>query len=236
MPICQRLTQALLVFTAVAICHPTVARSQDTITEPDLPDVLVETFDGDDTTLMLGGQIDFQSAKPPWAVYVADEKFVMENRQDARSLQFNDVAWVKFPGSDSLESTQDMVISAVVDGEFSGKSGVGILVGSGKSGKYVAFTVDDKGRYHVLQKDGRQLRLVHADRHDAIRVGAPNKLTFQVRGAHVVFFANGTKVVQTLFSKRTSTNSSQGARAGIGLAAFGTGRFEFDEVEIKRAN
>lgn len=68
MRICQGLTQTLLVLTAVAICHPTAARSQDTITEPDLPDVLVETFDGDDMTLMPGGQIGFQSAKPPWAV------------------------------------------------------------------------------------------------------------------------------------------------------------------------
>ncbi|NOD65382.1 MULTISPECIES: hypothetical protein [unclassified Ruegeria] len=228
--------EQIAVALILSVGLPETLLAQEQAEETTSPEIIRETFDGEDQSLMLGGQVDFFGAKPPWSVYVADGYLVMENRQELRSLQFNDIQWVKFPGEDRVETTEDLVISAVVDGDVVGNGGVGILVGSGKSGVYTAFTVDDKGRFLLFKKDGRQLRLAHSGEHDAIVVGGPNELSFQVRGAQVLFYANGTRVVQIPFSKRTSNRSGSDGQAGIGLAAFGTGTFRFDEVEISKPN
>jgi len=226
--------KAISVGVLLSVALTSAALTQEQVPEPDGQNVIRETFDGDDQSLMLGGQVDFLGVKPPWAVYVADGHLVMENRQEPRSLQFNDIAWVKFPGEDSIEATEDLVISAVVNSDISGNGGVGILVGSGKAGVYTAFTVDEQGRFRIFKKEGRQLRVVHSDTHEAIVIGGPNELSFKVRGPHVLFYANGTKVVQVPFSKRTSSGRQSGENAGIGLVAFGTGTFRFDEVEISK--
>ena len=214
----------------------TVALSQEQAVETRAPDVIKETFDGEDRSLMLGGQIFFNPTKSQWIIYVANGDLVMENRENPQSLHYNDIAWVKFPDTESVEPTEDLLISAVVQSENFAQGGAGILVGSGKAGAYLALAVDGQGRFHVLRKDGRQLRAVHSAKHDAIEIGRPNKLDFQVRGPHVLFFVNGTKVIQIPYSKRGTNSRRPNGGTGIGLAAFGTGTFRFEEVEISRPN
>lgn len=220
----------------LAVALSSAVYSQEQAEQTSDQNVIRESFDGDDQSLMLGGQIDFPGAKSAWSVYVADGSLVMENRQNARSLHFNDITWVKFPDDDTIETTEDLMISAVVDADVRSDGGAGILVGSGKKGYYTAFTVDEQGRFKLFKKDGRELRLVHSDKHDAIVIDGPNELSFQVRGAHVMFFVNGTKMVQIPFSKRNTNSRQADGQAGIGLAAFGTGTFRFEEVEISKPN
>jgi len=212
------------------------AQSQESAEDTGAQDVVVETFEGEDQSLMLGGQIFFTPQKSDWVIYVSDGDLVMENRKNPQSLHYNDIAWVKFPETDSIESTEDMIVSAVVVSENEAQGGAGIIVGSGKSGKYLALTVDGQGRFHVAKKDGRQLRAVHSAAHEAIRIGQPNELSFQIRGAHVLFKINGTKVIQIPFSKRSVNTRGAEGGTGIGLASFGLGKFRFQEVEISRAN
>jgi hypothetical protein len=185
---------------------------------------------------MLGGQIFFNPTKSQWVIYVSDGGLVMENRKNPQSLHYNDIAWVKFPDADSVEPTEDLLISALVESRNDAKGGAGILVGSGKLGRYLALAVDGQGRFHVLQKDGRQLRAVHSAEHEAIKTDGPNLLSFQVRGPHVFFYANGAKLIQVPFSKRSTNSRNSNGGTGIGLAAFGTGTFRFEEVEISRPN
>lgn len=227
---------AAVIASAVSFGLSSAALSQEQVPEPDAPVVITESFDGEDKTLMLGGQIFFNLTKSQWVVYLADGDLVMENRENPQSLHYNDISWVKFSDAESVESTEELMISAVVESRNDGRGGAGILVGSGKSGKYLAFTVDGQGRFHVLQKDGRQLRSVHSAKHDAVLVDGSNELSFKMRGANILFYVNGTKVIQVPFSKRGANSRNQSGGTGIGLAAFGTGAFHFEEVEISRPN
>ncbi len=210
--------------------------SQEQTATASSQNVIKESFDGEDPSLMLGGQIDLRSNSASWQIYVADGKLLMENRKDPQSLQYNDIAWVRFPESEVITSTENLVISAIVEANNIGNGGVGILVGSGKAGTYLVFSVDGQGSFHILKKDGRKLRSMHSAKHAAIAVGAPNQLTFEVRGAHVVFFANGTEIIQVPYMKRMASTLQSKGQAGIGLAAFGIGKFVFESVEITKAN
>jgi len=214
----------------------TTVMSQEQTEATSSQHIIKESFDGDDPSFMLGGQIDLRGNSAPWHIYVADGKLLMENRKDPQSLHYNDIAWVKFPESEVLASTENLVISANVEAKNTGNGGAGILVGSGKAGTYLMFSVDGQGSFHVLKKDGRKLRPVHSAKHPAIVVGAPNQLTFEVRGTHVVFFANGTEIIQIPYMKRMANSLQSKGQAGIGLAAFGIGKFVFESVEIAKAN
>jgi len=156
----------------------------------------------------------------------------MENRSEPRSLHYNDVSWVRFPGASLVESTGDMTISAVVESQNTGTGGAGILFGSGQSGYYLMFGVDAEGRFHVLQKDGRKLVSVHSATHPAIATHAPNTLTFARRADTIAFYANGTEVIQIPVSDKVLRTRGQSGQPGIGFAAFGIGTYAFDTVEV----
>ncbi|MEO1109020.1 MAG: hypothetical protein AAFX90_13990 [Pseudomonadota bacterium] len=232
----KSITHAIIPSIVLFTSWSTVALSQEQTTETEAQTVVVETFEGEDQTLMLGGQIFFAPSNSDWMIYVSNGDLVMENRKNPQSLHFNDIAWVKFPDTETIEPTEDMIVSAIVESENDANGGVGILVGSGKSGKYLALTVDGQGRFHVAKKDGRQLRSIHSAKHEAIKVGESNELSFRVRGAHVLFYVNGTKVIQVPFSKRSTNSRNSDGATGIGLAAYGLGKFHFEEVEISRPN
>jgi hypothetical protein len=197
---------------------------------------VVETFDGEDLSTILGGQLRQTHNNSPWLVYLADGKLVMENRQNPNSLHYNDIAWVKYPSSTVVDTTQNAVISAVVEGRASSTGGVGILIGSGKAGAYIAFLVDQSGRYHLLQKDGRQLRTVITELNSAIRTDQPNELSFEVRGANLAFLVNGEDVIQIESPNRMPGSRRIDGRTGVGLAAFGIGTFDIESVEISKGN
>ncbi|MBC7142486.1 MAG: hypothetical protein H5U18_10080, partial [Rhodobacteraceae bacterium] len=78
--------------------------------------------------------------------------------------------------------------------------------------------------------------LLSRAKHTAIRAGAANQLTFELRGANVVFFANGVEIVKIPYENRAANVARGGGQGGVGLAAFGIGTFSFDRVEIARAN
>jgi len=224
-------TAALLSASAAS-----VAMAQEQAVATGSQNVLTESFDGDDQSLMLGGQIDLLGDSTPWLIYVADGHLVMENRQNPKSLHYNDIAWVKYPNAEILTSTENSVISAVVGAQNVGNGGAGILVGSGKAGNYLMFSVDGQGRYHILKKEGRKLRAVHSAKHAAIAVGGPNELTFLWRGANIVLVANGAEITQIPYPRPITSSRRLSGQAGIGLAAFGIGTFTFDSVEIVQAD
>lgn len=222
---------------AILLCSATsVAVSQEQADATNGQNVISETFDGDDMSLMLGGQISFNGDSAPWLVYVSDGQFVLENRKEPKSLHYNDITWVQFPDANVLISTENLVISTVVDVKNVGNGGAGIVIGSGKAGLYLFFSVDGQGRYHILSKDGRNLRRVHSAKHAAVLVDEPNQLTFEVRGANVAFLANGTEITQVPLMNRLANSRATNGQAGIGIAAFGIGKFFFDNIEISKAN
>lgn len=220
--------------TALNIGASSALLAQETTEAAETANVIVETFDGEDPSLMLGAQIDFRTDKSPWLVYVSDGKLILENRKNPQSIHYNDVKWVKFPEADAITTTENAVISVVVDGENEGRGGAGFLVGSGIAGVYLMFSVDEQGRYHLFHKDGRKVRPVHSAKHDAIEVGEPNTLTFEVRGANIAFFVNGTEVIKLPNPTKLAHARQTDGRTGIGLAAFGIGKFSFDSVEISQ--
>lgn len=196
----------------------------------------METFDGNDQSLMLGGQLNFHEAKSDWLVYITNGKLVMENRLAPQSLHYNDITWVKYSESEVLTTTENAFISVTVEGRNDGIGGAGILVGSGKKGFYLMFAVDGGGRYHIFKKAGRKLNPVHSAKHAAILVGSPNQLSFELRGAQIAFIVNGTEIIQVPNMKKASNSRQTTKLSGIGLAAFGTGNYTFDNVEIMQAN
>ena len=195
-----------------------------------------ESFDGDEITTVLGGQFRASSGTSPWLVYLSDGRLVLENRQDADSLHYNDIAFVRYPNSTIVETTENATISAIVEGSATSTGGVGILVGSGKAGVYLAFTVDSSGRYHLFQKDGRQLRTVTTDTSAAILSNRPNELSYEVRGANIAFLINGEDTIQIESPNLTPASRRIDGRTGVGVAAFGVGTFYFDSVTISKAN
>ncbi len=223
---------SVAVTAAFLLGAPTGATAQTL--EPDrAQSVITETFDGGANAPILGGQIDLQFNSEPWFLSLRDGTLVMENLNEPKSLHYNDIAWVKFPNSDRVESTEALVISTVVESKNTSRGGAGFIVGSGKLGRYVMFSVDGSGNFHVLQKDGRTLRAVHSGAHPSIIPGGQNTITFEVKGAHLLFRANGAEIIQVPYPSRMG-RVQQNGRAGIGLAAFGTGTYIFDTVEISR--
>ena len=218
-----------------ALCIATLVQAQDAAEATDA-NIVIENFEGDDRSLMLGGQIDFSINKSPWLVYLADGKLILENRTAPQSLHYNDIAWIKYPGSSALMTTEHSVISVVVESQSTGRGGAGILFGSGKRGAYLMFSVDEEGRYHLFKKERRETRLVHSAVHPAILVGSPNELSFKVSGANIVFFVNGNEVIQAPNSITGAYIRQVNGQSGVGIAAFGTGTFSFDSVEITQAN
>lgn len=193
--------------------------------------VFLETFEDGDPSAMLGGQIDLGGETQPWILHVSDGNLVVENRTTAQSIHYNDVAFVKYPDSSSLESTENSVISAVVEARNEGSGGAGILFGNGDAGAYLAFLVDAQGQYHVMRKQGKKVNRLHSGKSDAILVGKPNELSLAWRGADLAFFANGKEVIKVPY-EHTPGNGL----GGLGLAAFGIGTFLYDSVEFSRAN
>jgi hypothetical protein len=208
-----------------------VAASQEQSATAGNPGVVSETFDGGDTSVMLGGQLDIGTEKAPWVYFLSDGALVMENRSEPLSIHYNDIFWAKYPDSDTLESTEGAIISATVEADNEGPGGIGILIGSGEAGAYLAFLVDGQGQYHVFQKEGTVVKKLNSGRSAAIKVEGPNSLTFEVRGENVLFRANSDKVIEVPYS--TMPGNGQG---GLGLAAYGIGQFRVEDVAISRGN
>ncbi|MEM9279577.1 MAG: hypothetical protein AAGA76_13470 [Pseudomonadota bacterium] len=194
-----------------------------------------ENFDSEDKTLMLGGQIGFKNPKSKWLVYIAEGKLVFENRLEPQSLHWDDIQWIRYPDTEVLTSTENAVISATVNISGEGLGGAGILVGSGKRGAYWVFGVDEQGRYHLFNKAGRNANTAHSAKHAAIFAGQPNRLTYEMRGDNIAFFANDTEIIQVPNGKSKLHSRTTTGQTGVGLAAFGLGTYTFDEVQITQA-
>lgn len=226
---------------ALLICGSTIPpthaqEASAVVASPSAVSSVFESFDGDELATTLGGQFRPSATASPWQIYLADGKLVLENRQDPNSLHYNDIAWVKYPGSVVVDTTENAVISAVVEGGASSTGGVGILVGSGKAGAYLAFLIDESGRYHLLEKNGRRLRTIITEVTSAIRPDQLNEVTYEVRGANIAFLINGEETIQIESPNRMPGSRRIDGRTGVGVAAFGTGTFYIDSVTISRGN
>lgn len=124
---------AAMLFSGSAVMAPAQEQAAAIGSQPSI----TENFVVGDPSLMLGGQIDLDGDTAPWRVDITAGKLVMENRLNPQSLHYRDIAWVQYPNSDTLTSTEDAVISTVVEAENSGRGGGGILIGSGKAGTYL---------------------------------------------------------------------------------------------------
>lgn len=209
-----------------------IAQEQSNNVKP----IVTENFEGDDPTLMLGGQINFSVDKSNWLVYAAEGKLFMQNRLEPQSVHFDDISWVHYPDTPTLSTTDDAVISVKIEAKNEGRGGAGILVGSGTNGAYLMFSIDNAGRYHIFQKQGRTANTVHSAAHEAIKIGAANDVAFAPRGANIVFFVNGIEVMQVPNTVQRQNGRQSTGLTGIGLAAFGVGTYSFDDVEITQAN
>ncbi len=194
----------------------------------DVPEkrVYSENFDGEDRSLMLGGQLDFANAQSKWLLNVSDGKMVLENRLNPMSLQYQDIKWVRYQGEETVSTTEDARISVTVEAANQGRGGAGVLVGSGKLGNYLVFAVGKEGHFHVLQKKQGKTRFVYSGESKLINVEGANRVTFVHRDGKVAFFANGKELIAMAYKPRTPL--------GVGLAAFGIGSFSFDDVEISK--
>lgn len=197
---------------------------------------VTETFDGEDDTLVLGGQIGFDNQKSKWLVYIADSALVFENKEDPHNLHFDDIRWVRYPDDRVLSTTTEALISVTVTSQNEGQGGAGILVGSGENNLYHSFMIDNQGRYHVVTKEGRNANRTYSASHPSIRADGPNKVSFKRSYNNIAFYVNDSEVVQVpRFVNRNNSRNFLGA-SGVGLAAFGLGKFTFDDVEISKPN
>lgn len=191
-----------------------------------------ETFDDAAAMQFLGGQIDLRQVQPPWAISVADGRLSFRNSANPDSLRYQDISWVKYPGSDVVASTAGARITAIVQSENNGLGGAGILIGSGKNGSYFMFAIDDRGQYYLARRSGRDLRMVNIDYDTAILPGQPNEVSFHMSGDNIVFVVNGQPVVQVASSSQMPGSKRIGANAEVGIAAFGLGMYHFDSVTV----
>lgn len=219
-----------LIPAVILVGLSSIAIAQEQTVAPEDTAIFGESFDGGDPSVMLGGQLDIGMEKAPWVYFVADGALVMENRTEPQSIHYNDISWAKYPDSASLESTEGSIISATVEAQNEGRGGVGILIGSGEAGDYLAFLVDGQGQYHVVRKNGSSVKALNSGRSAAVLVEGSNTLTFEVRGENILFFANSDKVIEIPY-----TVPGDG-RGGVGIAAYGLGQFRVDEIAISRSN
>lgn len=192
-----------------------------------------EDFSGKDELLILGGQVGLQDSDSKWRVLLSDEKLIMDNEYDSKSLHYDDISWVKYPDSKTIASTKGALIAVTVKAQSYGLSAAGFLVGSGHRGQYWMFGVDGQGRFHVMQKTRGKLAHVHSGKHKAINVDKSNRVSFKYDNENIVFFVNEVEMMRVSLRKLNIKSFRKEKMPGIGLAAFGKGHFSFDDVEIK---
>lgn len=185
-----------------------------------------EDFNGSDPDTMLGGAIDFANNDTNWFLSVVNGQLRMENRSHPRSVVYNDISWVRYPGAVSLSSTKSSKIKVDIAAQNKGRGGAGILFGSGVRGHYWLFAIDGAGRYFLIKKVGRKSRMVFSEVSSKIHSGRPNELSYELQNKSISFIANGNELVKIPLDK------SDQKLTGIGLGAFGIGVYSFDNVEI----
>jgi hypothetical protein len=198
--------------------------------------IVVESFEGNDPDIMLGGQINFRDPKSKWVKYVSDGKLVFENRLDPQNLVRDAIQWVRYPDSKAISTTENAVMSVVVDAKNIGRGGAGIVINVQDRGAYWVFAVDDKGRYHIFGKGRRDAETVHSAKHEAIKVGQANQISFKLRGANIVYYVNGSEVVQVPLANAQQNSRSTSGTKSVGLVAFGLGKYAFDDIQISHTN
>lgn len=186
----------------------------------------VETFDGDAPATMLNGTIEVGPSKN-WATDIANGRLVFTNPKGADAVRYVSVPWIMFPNELVPDRTDDMNISAIVTAEGQDRSGVGVMAGNARrNGDYLIFSVGENNLYRVLQKVGGKVTILVVGSNPAIKSRQPNLLELQRVKDRFSFKVNGETVVEVPYQKLES--------APVGIAAFGIGRFEFDEVKISR--
>ena len=192
-----------------------------------------ENFSGNDISIILGGQIELKDAKTKWLTYLSDQKLVMKNEHEANSLHYDDIQWVKYPGTNVLSSSDGATLAVTVEANNEGRGAAGVIVGSGQKGTYWMFGVDGQGRFHVVQKAGRKTYHAHSDKHEVILKGQPNRISYKFEKINVLFFVNETEMIKVPLGRLKPKGYRNIKLPGIGLAAFGIGSYTFDDVEIK---
>jgi hypothetical protein len=186
----------------------------------------VETFDGEAPATMLNGTIEVGPSKS-WATDIANGKLIFTNPKGADAVRYVSVPWIMFPNELVPERTDDMNISAVVTAEGQNRSGAGIMAGNARrNGDYLIFSVGENNLYRILQKARGKVTILVVGSNPAIKPRQPNLLELDRVKDRFSFKVNGETVVEVPYQKLES--------APVGIAAFGIGRFEFDEVRITR--
>lgn len=188
--------------------------------------VFHEHFDGKDPSLMLGGQIEFNPNSTNWKVWVAGEQLTFSNKGDRNASYFDKIKWVRFDGMDTVSRAAGMRLALTVTSRNTGTGGGGMMIGSGRPDFYWYFLVGRNGTYHLLRRKRRGLEVAFSGEHPAIRKEAANRISYKLQGDEILFFANGREVT------RVQVDPVAGGQHTLALAAFGKGRFLFDDVEI----
>jgi hypothetical protein len=186
----------------------------------------VETFDGEAPATMLNGTIEVGPSKS-WATDIANGKLVFTNPKGVDAVRYISVPWIIFPNERVPQRTDDMNISAIVTAESQDRSGAGIMAGNARpNGDYLIFSVGENNLYRVLQKASGKVTILVVGSNPAIKPRQPNLLELQRVKDRFSFKVNGETIVEVPYQKLET--------APVGIAAFGIGRFEFDEVRITR--
>jgi hypothetical protein len=187
--------------------------------------IYIETFDGDDTAVMLNGVVDY-GFKEGWFARVEGQAFRLSNEEARNAVRHYSTPTVSYPGSGEIARTDGATIEVDVRVSAQGRSGAGLIAGfDSRRSDYLLFAVGPAKQVYVISRrtQGRAKMLI-ATTSDAVRQGETNRLRVAREGAGLVFEVNGTRIVKI--------DREEIPGHGIGIGAFGQGDFSFDNVRI----
>lgn len=185
-----------------------------------------ETFDTNKLEAVLDGQLLPPQSRSPWKIWVNGEHLVWRNTTNKTNTQYQGIKWVRFEGSDQLSRLQDASLAVTVLPIRFNQGGAGVIAGTARYRHYWTFNIDNNGKYHVFQKTNGRLSPVYKGKHDAIRSNNPNTVSVDREGQEFVFNVNGKPVI------RVPVKGQRSEKHWVGLTAFGTGTYKFDDLTI----
>ncbi|HET6492951.1 MAG TPA: hypothetical protein VFG44_08255 [Burkholderiales bacterium] len=176
---------------------------------------------------MLNGVVDY-GADGDWSVRINDGALELSNSEAEHALRYYTVPTVSYPGSGSVSDTDGAIVEVEVRVEAHGRAGAGIVAGFDRSKKdYLLFATGAGQQVYVVRRTHGKARMLTATTNDAVKEGEMNRLRVSRTDGGLALDINGARVMMV--------SSSDVPGRGIGIGAFGTGTFSFDEVLIQGA-
>ncbi|WP_237154339.1 hypothetical protein [Oryzibacter oryziterrae] len=207
---------------------PALVLLASTVAAGATPRAYVETFDGPARPYFL---TDPLRTNPTSAWKITQDKgaATFENQTDPSALTYVTIALAPYGGAGLYEATNGADIEVVVASDETAKGAAGVVVNlkpTPSDNHYVFFGIGPGGTFKCLEKVGGKLSALKQDTHPAIKRSGPNTLSTVHDGDAISFKVNGT-VVYTMHPASTTKPNL------VGLAAFGQGRYSFDQLTVR---